>query len=778
MMARSAAAFVGDNAALVGFDTPARALAQSVKELVENSLDARATRVSVAVGPADGSGGGSGGAPRSWLLSVEDDGDGLPADAVGRLVGGVFATSKAATEGVSGRYGVGLKAVILHAQRSEQRPLEGATGGDDDETIDRELAPLSIATTTRGESRVRLLRVGIHPHTGGAIVVDEGEAEKVAAAMGGSLFSVQLNGDVAAAPLIAAYVQRLAALPGAADVTLTLSGLAPPAPRVPRRGRAADGPAVMPALAGGAVALCAPSLRCVRDALDASRRASSRTEPADTVTGEAAAVPAAAPQPPEIGDDDVTAALLCSLFGVPSACVSYAEAAAGSDRQPRRVLRVRAFAVLRPVALPRAAPPRQARSSCEERPRADGGRVGGAEEEGADIAATADAGDTSAAELHATGAAIVEAATTAAQRNGHTRAFLHVVRFVEGRPLLRGAESCGLWHTVRDLPWAEWGLDAVPFETSAFAHTATGARSKRAAAALAGAPALPTPSGADGAQLQLDGVDAAELPLVAASCSPDMPALPFRVLTLLVDARAAAPGERCGDDDEQRCPTGAARALRFRDLTKCSVDPADAALAAAVSDAVQGALQQLRLQLPGLLLSPADLRQRLLYDTYLPSIAASVGRIATLAPPGSDFARQLVELLGTADVVGVEAALGRLLPDVAGSIEAARAALVATGGPACGTDDGDGAAAEDEFDAAMGVADAALEQQHCAAARARRTSRHKRGRSDVASSSPLVPVELDGRASAGDSRASAWWATDSDGAAGEADSDSRWFEGM
>ena len=135
--ARTRCAFLCANTTLTGFASPGAALYQTVRELVENALDAGARTVFVRVEPTDAPVAVAAVAKRSgarapppppeptvcgWRVTIEDDGEGIPASALPALLGSVFGSSKApaalsaspaaAPLGVAsslGRYGVGLK---------------------------------------------------------------------------------------------------------------------------------------------------------------------------------------------------------------------------------------------------------------------------------------------------------------------------------------------------------------------------------------------------------------------------------------------------------------------------------------------------------------------------------------------------------------------------------------------------------------------------------------------------------------------------------------------
>ena len=87
-----ASSFVSSNGGLTGF-SPSSALLQTVRELLENALDARASAVRLGVA-ANGGAAGGGARAAAALVSVEDDGCGIPRGAVGSLLGRVFASTK------------------------------------------------------------------------------------------------------------------------------------------------------------------------------------------------------------------------------------------------------------------------------------------------------------------------------------------------------------------------------------------------------------------------------------------------------------------------------------------------------------------------------------------------------------------------------------------------------------------------------------------------------------------------------------------------------------
>ncbi|MEZ0247733.1 MAG: DNA topoisomerase VI subunit B [Thermoproteus sp.] len=109
------------NKEIAGFQNPARALYQTVRELVENSLDATEPygilpNIAVSIKPFDES--------KSWFsIYVEDNGVGIPGHEIPNVFGRVFYSSKYKIKQHRGVFGLGLKMVVLYAQSTTNKPL-------------------------------------------------------------------------------------------------------------------------------------------------------------------------------------------------------------------------------------------------------------------------------------------------------------------------------------------------------------------------------------------------------------------------------------------------------------------------------------------------------------------------------------------------------------------------------------------------------------------------------------------------------------------------------
>ncbi len=113
----SAADFFYRNRDIAGFTNPTRAIYSTVRELVENSLDACETRgippdiylrISHESGPTDG--------PGVYHVHIEDNGIGIPHDIIPSAFGQVLFGSKYKLRQTRGTFGLGGKMAILYGQ--------------------------------------------------------------------------------------------------------------------------------------------------------------------------------------------------------------------------------------------------------------------------------------------------------------------------------------------------------------------------------------------------------------------------------------------------------------------------------------------------------------------------------------------------------------------------------------------------------------------------------------------------------------------------------------
>ena len=113
----SAADFFYRNRDIAGFTSPSRAIYSTIRELIENSLDACETvgtppdiyvRLSYESGPLDG--------PGTYIVRVEDNGIGVPGDVIPSAFGQVLYGSKYKLRQTRGTFGLGGKMALLYGQ--------------------------------------------------------------------------------------------------------------------------------------------------------------------------------------------------------------------------------------------------------------------------------------------------------------------------------------------------------------------------------------------------------------------------------------------------------------------------------------------------------------------------------------------------------------------------------------------------------------------------------------------------------------------------------------
>ena len=118
----SPAEFFKRNPELAGFSNPARALYQTVRELVENSLDATDVHnilpsIKIVIDQVDQE-------KQIYKVNVEDNGIGIPPHIVPNAFGKVLYSSKYVLRQTRGMYGLGVKAAVLYSQMYQDRPVE------------------------------------------------------------------------------------------------------------------------------------------------------------------------------------------------------------------------------------------------------------------------------------------------------------------------------------------------------------------------------------------------------------------------------------------------------------------------------------------------------------------------------------------------------------------------------------------------------------------------------------------------------------------------------
>ncbi len=118
----SPAEFFKRNPELAGFPNTARALYQTVRELVENALDATDVHgilpnIKISIDLIDAN-------TQIYKVNVADNGIGIPPHEVPNAFGKVLYSSKYVNRQTRGMYGLGVKAAVLYSQMHQDRPIE------------------------------------------------------------------------------------------------------------------------------------------------------------------------------------------------------------------------------------------------------------------------------------------------------------------------------------------------------------------------------------------------------------------------------------------------------------------------------------------------------------------------------------------------------------------------------------------------------------------------------------------------------------------------------
>ncbi len=174
---------------LAGFGSPSRALYQTVRELVENALDATDVHgilpdVFVSIEKVDAS-------ENYYRVTVEDNGIGIQPQHVPNAFGQVLYSSKYRLRQARGRFGLGAKMAILYGQIRTGMPVE-------------------VYTSPIGSSKIYYFRIKIDIEHNRPIVLGQGEFSNPSG-WHGTRVSVVVEGDwPRARHRIHMYMQRTA----------------------------------------------------------------------------------------------------------------------------------------------------------------------------------------------------------------------------------------------------------------------------------------------------------------------------------------------------------------------------------------------------------------------------------------------------------------------------------------------------------------------------------------------------------------------------------------
>ena len=148
----SVSAWFYRNRTIAGFDNPARSLYVSVRELVENSLDAcegagvlpevHVSLQQVKMDSSEAEGMPKG--PQVFRLRIQDNGSGIKREDAPRLLGRMLTGTKFTLKQSRGTFGLGGSLALLYGQITTQKPIEITTGRSGEETKHRIVMRLDI----------------------------------------------------------------------------------------------------------------------------------------------------------------------------------------------------------------------------------------------------------------------------------------------------------------------------------------------------------------------------------------------------------------------------------------------------------------------------------------------------------------------------------------------------------------------------------------------------------------------------------------------------------
>ncbi len=182
---------------IAGFSNPARALYQTIRELVENALDATDAHgilpnVKVVIRRADEEN-------SYYKVIVEDNGTGIPPHIVPEAFGRVLFSSKYILRQTRGMFGLGAKVAILYGQITTGQPVE-------------------VITSQRGLKRIYYFKLRIDINKNEPEILERGSYRKNRD-WAGTIVSVTVEGDWAKARhRIREYILRTAVVTPYANI--------------------------------------------------------------------------------------------------------------------------------------------------------------------------------------------------------------------------------------------------------------------------------------------------------------------------------------------------------------------------------------------------------------------------------------------------------------------------------------------------------------------------------------------------------------------------------
>lgn len=199
---RSVAEMIAKHGEFAGFQNPTRALYQTIRELVENSLDATDTKKIlpwIHISIKEESRNSVNGARPWYIVTVEDNGVGIPVTVMAQAFGKVLFSSKYVIKQTRGMFGLGVKAVTIYAQQTTGSPIE-------------------VYSSTAESQYVYMMKIKIDMKNNMPKVLEKGDWAKKAA-WRGTRVRVKIEGDwKKAKSKIIEYVKRTAIIAPYAEI--------------------------------------------------------------------------------------------------------------------------------------------------------------------------------------------------------------------------------------------------------------------------------------------------------------------------------------------------------------------------------------------------------------------------------------------------------------------------------------------------------------------------------------------------------------------------------
>ncbi len=193
----SPAQFFAKYREIAGFSNPTRALYQTVRELVENALDATDSHgilpnIKILIKRDKEN-------SNYYTVTVEDNGIGIPPQHVPNAFGRVLYSSKYVLRQTRGMFGLGIKAAIIYGQLTTGRPVE-------------------VITSTPGSRRIYYFKIRIDLKKNEPVILERGSWRKVRD-WHGAIVSITIEGNWSLAKrYIKPYIERTAVITPYANI--------------------------------------------------------------------------------------------------------------------------------------------------------------------------------------------------------------------------------------------------------------------------------------------------------------------------------------------------------------------------------------------------------------------------------------------------------------------------------------------------------------------------------------------------------------------------------